>query len=144
MRANTHWVLFFVAALSCGVAIAFSRTEGSAPSIAAGWTFFAASLALAVLERLDGEIPLGAPRTIGWLLVLLTASFLPLLSVSGAWGDGESSLLTLPAVGGTLISWVAVPWLIAVGPQPSWRTGRASPMVLAWLGLALNLALTMG
>lgn len=144
MRANTHWVLFFVAVVSWGVAIAYSRTGGSIPCIAGGWVFFAACLALAVLERLDGEIPLGAPRTIGWVLVVLTVSFVPLVSISGAWGEDESSLLTLPGMGGSLLSWIAVPWLIAVGPQPWWRTGRASPMLLAWLGLALNLAVTMG
>jgi hypothetical protein len=144
VRANTHWLLFLIAIVSGGVVIAFSRTGGSLPCIAAGWTFLLACVLLAVLERLDGEIPLGAPRTVGWVLVLLTASFVPLVSISGAWGDDESSLLMLPGTGGTLISWVAVPWLIVVGDQPQWRTGRASPMLLAWLGTAINLAVTMG
>lgn len=143
MRALPHWLLFVAAAGSWGVAIVFSRSA-SLPGVAAGWIFFLACVGLAVLERVRGDIPVGAPRTIGWVLVLLTASFVPLVSISGAWGEDESSLLMLPAVGGTLISWVAVPWLVTAGPQPAWSAGRASPMLLAWLGLALNVALTMG
>jgi hypothetical protein len=131
----------FAAALGAWVvAIAFSRAAG-APLVAAGSLFFAASIALAVVDRVRDTLPIGSPRAIGWLLVVLTASFVPLVSISGAWGD-ESSLLMLPAVGGTLVSWVAVPWLCVAGPQPAWIAGRATPALLAWLGLALNAVLS--
>ena len=138
MRSLPHWLLFATAVAAWGVAMAFGRAGSASPLPAAGWAFFAATVALAAYERVRDRLPFGSPRAIAWLLVALTASFVPLVSISGAWGD-ESSLLMLPAVGGTMVSWVAVPWLCTAGPQPAWTAGRGSPALLAWLGFALNL-----
>lgn len=138
MRALPHWLLFATAVAAWGVAIAFASAGRASPLPIAGWIFFAATIALAANDRVRDALPLGAPRAIGWLLVILTAAFLPLISISGAWGD-ESSLLLLPAVGGSLVSWVAVPWLCSTGPQPAWSAGRGSPVLLAWMGLVLNI-----
>lgn len=142
MRRAGHWILAALALGAWGIAMAWSRSEGGTPAVVAGWLFFLTCVAIALLDVTQHAVPLGAPRSIGWLLVALTALFLPLLSISGAWSEDSSSLIMLPAVAGTLVSWVAVPWLCSAGPQPAPRQGRFTPVVLAWLGLALNLALT--
>lgn len=142
MRGLGHWILFALALGAWGVAMAWSRTDGGAPGVIAGWTFFAVCVVLALLDVREHALPMGSPRMVGWLLVALTALFLPLLSLSGAWSEDSSSLIMLPAVGGTLVSWIALPWLCSAGPQPSAKQGRFTPVLLAWLGLALNLALT--
>ena len=117
-----------------------SRSAGSVGLIAAGSMFFAATAALAAFDVRVHAMPLGSPRAVGWLLVILTASFVPLLAISGTWhGD---SLVMLPAVLGTMSSWIVVPWLCWAGPQPRTREGRFTPVLLAWMGLALNAVLS--
>jgi hypothetical protein len=118
------------------VAIAFGFHPASAPLIAGGWAFFAACGALAVFDLRKLGVPAGCPRSIGWLLVVLTASFVPLLHVSGAW-VGDSKLMA-PAVIGTLLAFASVPMTISIGPQTLWKEGRLSPLILAWAGVVLN------
>lgn len=135
-RALAHWALLAVAVVSWGLSLRWSSSSGASSLVAVGWVFFASCVALAVLERLRDRLPWGSPRAFAWLLVALTASFLPSIAISGAWrGD---SLLMLPAVLGTWLAPFGTPWLIATGPQPAWRDGRAAPALLAWMGLALN------
>lgn len=142
MRPFIHWILFACTVGAWGVAMAWSRSNGATPVLIGGWSFFALCIALALVDRRQHAVPLAAPRMVGWLLVVLTASFLPLLSISGAWSEDSASMIMLPGVVGTLVSWVALPWLASAGPQPAAKQGRFSPVLLAWLGLALNLALT--
>jgi hypothetical protein len=129
-------VLFAIAAVAGGVALAFAMQPASTPLIAGGWAFFAACIALGVLDVTKLGVPAGSPRSIGWLLTALTAAFVPLLHVSGAW-VGDSKLMA-PAVIGTVLSFASVPWTVSVGPQTAWREGRLSPLVLAWAGVVLN------
>lgn len=138
MRNLPHWLLFATAVAAWGVAMAYGQGGRESPLPMAGWVFLATSIGLAAYDRVRDKLPFGSPRAVAWLLVVLTAAFIPLVAVSGAWGD-ESSLVMLPAVGGTLVSWIAVPWLISTGPQPAWSAGRGSPAILAWLGFLLNM-----
>ena len=138
MRSLAHWLLFATAVAAWGVAMAYGSAGGSSPLPIAGWVLFVATIGMAGYDRVRDALPFGSPRAIAWVLVILTTAFIPLVSLSGAWGD-ESSLWMLPAVGGTLVSWVAVPWLCTVGPQPEWSAGRGSPALLAWLGFVLNM-----
>ena len=135
-RALAHWALFAAAGAAWALSLYWSSWAGDRSLVVTGTAFLGACVALAVLERVRDALPVGSPRAIAWLLVVLTAAFLPSLALSGAWRG--SSMVMLPAVAGTVVSWAAVPWLVSTGPQPSWRDGRATPVLLAWMGLALN------
>lgn len=135
-RALAHWALFAVAAAAWALSLHWSSWSGEPSLVATGVAFLGACVALAVLERLRDRLPWGSPRALAWLLVALTASFLPSIALSGAWrGD---SLVMMPAVLGSLVAPFGVPWLLSTGPQPAWRDGRATPALLAWMGVVLN------
>ena len=142
MRSLPHWLLFATAVAAWGVAMAYSQSTGLV-LVLAGWLFFAVTITVAVLDLIQNVVPFGSPRAIAWGLAILTAFFVPSISLSGVSGN-QDSLLMLPAVGGTVLGLFGTPWLCSMGAQPSFRAGRLSPMLLAWLGVVLNFAATMG
>ena len=134
------WALLAVAAAGWGVALAHVTQPASTGLVAGSAVFFFAAAGLAALDLAGRRIPPSSPRAIAWALVVLGASFVPMVWLTGTWWD--DSALMYPAVLGVFVAPFATPWLCSVGPQPRWSDGRANPIVLAWLGLVLAFVLS--
>ena len=122
------------------VAIGWASWGGQSPGlVAAGVVYLGACVALTLHDRLRNGMKWLSLRTLAWVLVILTASFLPLMALTGAW-RGESSLFLLPAAGASYLAPFASPWLCLDGTR--WRDGRLTPVLLSWLSVALALYLS--